>query len=107
MPRYVFTCSSEASGGLFLLDSTSGQVTRAFNGPLPGVTRGPDSAFYAVSGFRSRPDDPKLSHPAVVYRLCPASWRSEAVAEFPMEDAHDLRWWRDSFYLVGSDRNEI
>lgn len=107
MPRYLFTSSSDTVGGLFLLDSGTGEARRILQGSYRGLTEGPDGCYYVVSGSRNRQDDPNLVHRAVIYRVRSSSWDAEPVTELPVGDAHDLRWIDGHFYLVGSVCNEI
>jgi hypothetical protein len=101
MARYLFSSSSKAEGGVFLLDSGTGETRRVFSGPSRGLTAGPDG-YYVVSGYRNPTEGCSTIH-----RLEPEGWRAERVAEFPLGDCHDLRWIGGHFYLVASLGNQI
>src|SRR5262249_41104595 len=107
MAHYLYTSSSDDVGGLFLLDSATGESRRLLTGSYRGFTRGPDGCYYVVSGSRNRENDPNLVHRTEIYRVDPARWEAEQVAEHPIGDAHDLRWFDGHFYLVASVGNQI
>src|SRR4051812_2327025 len=102
MSRYLFTSSSKTVGGVFLLDTRRKAPERVMDGPFRGMTEGPDGSIYVVSGYR----DPEQGH-SVFYRLDPATWKSEKLAEYPIGDCHDFKWIGDHFYLVASLGNQV
>ncbi len=101
MPNYVFTSCEPDHGGVFTLDSTTGRSRRLLEEPCRGLTRGPDGAYYAVSG--SRAGTPS----AIIFRVDPASGSVSRVAEHAFKGAHDLRWIDGHFYLVCSWGNRV
>jgi len=102
MPRYVISNSNKTEGGVYTVDSRSGAVERVYHGPSRGLTRGPDGLFYMVSGYRN-PEDGV----STVYRMDPSTWKPEPVAQYPLGDCHDLRWFQGHLYLVASVGNQV
>jgi len=102
MPQYLVTSNSIVQGGVYLLDSATGEVRRVLKGSYRGLTRGPDGAFYAVTGQRN----PKRDVSTIV-RLTTDPWHAEPLAVHPVKDSHDLKWIGGSFYLVASVGNRI
>lgn len=102
MPHYLFTSSAPSTGGVFAADTATGRYCRIYEGSCRGLTRGPDGAFYTVTGYRNTTED--LS---TVHRIDPRTWETRELARFPLKDSHDLRWIGDSFYLVASVGNWI
>lgn len=102
MARYIFTSSSKNRGGVYILDSASGEVERILDGSTRGITLGPDGAYYVVSGYRN-PEEGN----STIHRLDPRTWASEKVAEYALGDCHDLRWIDGHFYLLASLGNQI
>lgn len=102
MARYLFSSSSKAVGGVFLLDSGTGATRRILEGSSRGLTRGPDGGYYVVSGYRNPTEGSSTLH-----RIDPESWTAELVAEYPLGDCHDLKWIDGHFYLVASLGNQI
>jgi hypothetical protein len=101
LARYLFTNAARTGGGLYLLDTADGAMTRVLEGSFRGLTEGADG-FYVVSGYRNPAEDV-----SIVHRIEPDTWRSEALATHPVKDSHDLRWNGDGFYLVASVGNRI
>lgn len=99
---YAFTNADIDTGGVFTLDSTSGRIRRLLDGPNRGLTLGPDGCLYTVSGYRNSTEEISTIH-----RVYPEEGRSEEVARIAAPDAHDLRWIRDSFYLVATIGNRV
>ncbi len=102
MPSYLVSSASRTTGGTFILDSKTGRTRRLLRGGSRGITRGPDGAYYVVSGTRN-PEDQFSS----IHRLDPHSWACELVTQLPLIDCHDFRWIDDAFYLVASLGNQI
>jgi len=102
MGFYLFTSNSALRGGVYLLDSRSGRVDRVLRGSFRGLTRGPDGAWYVVSGSRNPQRDSSTIH-----RLDPRDWSSDVVVEHAVKDSHDLKWIDGHFYLVASVGNQI
>lgn len=102
MGRYLFTSAAKGRGGLYLLDSRTGETRAILEGSYRGFTRGPDGAWYVVSGSRTR-ETPR----AVIHRVDPRTWESRVVAEHAVGDSHDLRWLDGGFYLVASVGNRV
>jgi hypothetical protein len=102
MARYLFTNAARARGGLYLLDTQSGEITRVQEGSFRGLTEGDDGCFYVVSGYRNPEEDVSILH-----RVEPDRFSAEVVATLPVKDSHDLRWNGDGFYLVASVGNRI
>src|SRR4051812_43382222 len=102
MARYLFSSSSKAVGGVFLLDSGTRATRRALESSSRGLTRGPDGAYYVVCGYRNPAEGSSTLH-----RIDPESWAAELVAEYPLGDCHDLKWIDGHFYLVASLGNQI
>ena len=97
MPRLLITnCTLDpAAGGVYLLDTTTGDLKRIHDQPTRGITRGPDG-FYAVGNG------------GAVYHLDPATWKATHRAETGLNGAHDLRWLGgDEYYLVASRGNIV
>lgn len=102
MARYLFTNAARTGGGLYLLDTASGEMTRVLEGSFRGLTEGDDGCYYVVSGYRNPAEDVSIIH-----RVEPDTWRSEILATHTVKDSHDLRWNGDGFYLVASVGNRI
>lgn len=102
MARYLFTNAARTGGGLYLLDTASGEMKRVLEGSFRGLTEGDDGCFYVVSGYRNPAEDVSILH-----RIETGTWRSEVLATHPVKDSHDLRWIEGSFYLVASVGNQI
>jgi hypothetical protein len=102
MARYLVSSNAAGYGGLFLFDTTDGSIRQLLRGSYRGVTRGPDGAWYTVSGRRNPRKDT-----STVHRLDPETWKAEAVAEHPVKDSHDLKWIRGAFYLAASVGNQV
>ncbi len=102
MPLYLVTSNAIGRGGIHLFDSECGELQQLLRGSFRGITRGPDDAWYVVSGNRNPQKDV-----SVIHRLDPHTWRSEPIAQLPVKDSHDLRWFDGAFYLVASVGNQI
>jgi hypothetical protein len=102
MAHYLLTSNSQIAGGVYLLDSRSGEVQRVLRGSFRGITRGPDGAWYTVTGSRNTTKDTSTIH-----RLELSTLDTEIIAEYPVKDSHDLKWVDGHFYLVGSVGNQV
>ena len=96
MPRLLITnCSKDPdAGGVYLLDTTTGQTDRLHDQPSRGITRGPDG-FYVVGNKGA------ISH------IDSSTWNVTPRVDTGLEGSHDLRWIDGSFYLVASRGNWI
>ena len=102
LARYLFTNAARTGGGLYLLDTATGEMERVLEGSFRGLTEGGDGCLYVVSGYRNPAEDVSILH-----RIERDTWRSEVLATHPVKDSHDLRWNGDGFYLVASVGNRI
>lgn len=89
----VSSCGGE-HGGLYSLDTETGELGRIFNSPIRGITPGP-GGYYAVS------------HTGSVYVFEPATWQVEERARLPFNGCHDLRWDGEHFYLAVVYGNQV
>ena len=97
MPRYLFSSASrsERCGGVFTFDSHTGERHQVVRAPCRGLTPGPGGCFFAVD------------RDSAIHRIEPGTWQSEVVTTVDAEDAHDLRWIDDGFYLIASLGNRL
>lgn len=102
MARYLFTNAARTGGGLYSLDTASGEMKRVLEGSFRGMTEGDDGCIYVVSGYRNPAEDVSILH-----RIEPGTWRAEILATHSVKDSHDLRWNGDGFFLVASVGNRI
>jgi hypothetical protein len=90
MSRLLITnCTAEEHGGVYLLETRTGETRRVHDVPSRGITHAPDG-IYVVGNVGD------------VYRLDRNTWKATQVAQTGLAGSHDLRWFRDSFYLVSS-----
>ncbi len=103
MPHYVYSSVSRIGGGVFLFDSSAGESELLLPGRFRGLTRARDGWIYAVTGARRHHAAP----PTHIHRVCPITRTHEDLGPVPWKACHDLKWLRDSFYLVASISNTI
>lgn len=94
MARLLITNTTRPKGGIFLLDTGSGELRQLYDQPTHGLTRAPDG-FYCIENFGS------------IHHLDPKSWKVTKRAETGFEGCHDLRWIDGSFYMVASQGNWV
>lgn len=103
MAGYLVSSVAQSAGGIFLFDSRAGDRRLLLSGRYRGLTRGGDGCYYTVTGCR-RHQKGIETH---LWRLRPEGWEAEDLGVYPYLACHDLRWHRDSFYLVASIGNLI
>ena len=101
MPRYLFTSASPKRGGLYSLDTGSGEIQVISDLKCWGLTRGHDGAYYCVGG--SGTSDP----PRATFHRYEPGGQVELVAEHPIGYSHDLKKFGEFYYLVASLGNQI
>lgn len=96
MNRLLITSNATNGGGIYLLDPNpaKGSITRIYDQPTHGITRGPDG-YYFVENFGS------------VFHLEPETWKVTKRAETGFRGCHDLKYTGDDFYLVASTGNWV
>jgi hypothetical protein len=95
MARILITNHTRAKDtGIYVLDTKTAGLTRLYDRPANGVTRSPQGIFFV---------EPEGD----VYHVDPDRGEVKKRAETGFRWCHDLRWIRDSFYLVSSKTNRI
>lgn len=96
MARLLVTnCTQDpATGGVYLLDTRSGETRRVHDHPTRGMAITPDG-IYAVG------------NKGAVYHLDPKTWKSRLKVDLKLDGSHDLRWINGGFYLVASQGNQV
>lgn len=95
MPRLLISNHTPTEqGGVYLLETGNGRLTRVCKQPARGLTRGPDAFYFVEIDGR-------------IFRLDPDGWTVRQVAETGLRGCHDLKWLNGEFYLVASIGNRV
>jgi len=81
-------------GGVFLLETGSGQIRRLSEVPARGVTRGPDGLYF-------------VENYGAVYRMHPESWEVTRVGDTGLTWCHDFKYYHGEFVVVASKGNRV